>query len=122
MYIGFTDLTPVSTVTFNSLDNNVGMGIRYDTTNDTKFVVLNNNGGGTATETTTSVTPGSGTIYTLSVECVGTTWTLKLNGSTLRSTSTNIPTTGCGWGAMVNTHTSAVRNLDIYYVRAIQDG
>ena len=121
MYIGFTDLTPVSTVTFDTLNNNVGMGIRFDTTNDTKFVVLNNNGGGTATETVTSTTPTSGTIYTLSVECNSGTWTLKLNGSTLRSTSANVPTTQLSWGAMVNTHTSAVRNLDIYYVYCIQD-
>lgn len=122
MYIGFTDSTPISTVTFNSLDSNVGMGIRFDTTNDTKFVVLNNNGGGTATATTTTVTPTSGTIYNLSIECNSGTWTLKLNGSTLRTTSANVPTTAHSWGAMVNTHTSAVRNLDIYYVRALQDG
>lgn len=122
MYIGFTDNTPVSTVTYNSLDGNVGMGIRFDTTNDSKFVVLNNNGGGTATETVTGVTPSSGHVYTLSVECTAGTWILKLDGSILRSTSSNVPTTGFGWGAMVNTHTSAVRNLDIYYVRAVQDG
>jgi len=122
MYIGFTDLTPISTVTFNSLDNNVGMGIRYDTTNDTKFVVLNNNGGGTATATTTSITPSSGHVYALSIECNNGSWTLKLDGTTLRTTSSNVPTTAHSWGAMVNTHTSAVRNLDIYHVRATQDG
>lgn len=122
MYIGFTDLTPISTVTFNSLDGNVGMGIRFDTTNDTKFVVLNNNGGSAATETTTSITPSSGHVYTMSIECNSGTWTLKLDGSTLRSTSSNVPTTAHGWGAMVNTHTSAVRNLDMYYVYCTQDG
>lgn len=125
MYIGFTDLTPVSTVTFNSLDNRKGMGIRFDTTNDSKFVVLNNNGGSSATATVTGVTPSSGHVYTLSIECVSSgTWTLKLDGSTLRSTSTNVPTStaGLGWGAMVNTHTSAVRNLDIYWVYATQVG
>src|SRR5205085_6491877 len=114
MYIGFTDSTPVTTVTFNSLDNNVGMGISFDTTNDSHFIVLNNNGGSSATATTTSVTPSSGHVYTLSIDCSGSTWTLKLDGSTLRSTSSNVPTsTGFGWGAMVNTHTSGVRNLDI---------
>jgi hypothetical protein len=124
MFIGFTDLTPVSTVTYNSLDNRKGMGIRFDTTNDTKFVVLNNNGGSSATATVTGVTPSSGHVYTLSIECVSSgTWALKLDGSTLRSTSTNVPTsTGLGWGAMVNTHTSAVRNLDIYYVYCSQVG
>jgi hypothetical protein len=122
MYIGFTDSTPVSTVTYNSLDNNVGMGISFDTTNDSHFIVLNNNGGSSATATTTSVTPSSGHVYTLSVENSGSTWTLKLDGSTLRSTSSNVPTTGFGWGAMVNTHTSAVRNLDVYYVYVTQDG
>lgn len=122
MFIGFTDLTPTTTVTYNALDGRTGMGIRYDTTNDTNFVVLNNNGGSTATATTTSTVPGSGTIYTLSIECVSGTWTLKLNGSTLRSTSSNVPTSGMGWAAMVNTHTSAVRNLDVYYVYATQNG
>lgn len=122
MFIGFTDLTPVATNTYNSLDSRKGMGIRYDTTNDTKFIVLNNNGGSSATETTTSVTPSSGHVYTLSIEVTSGTWILKLDGSILRTTSSNVPTTSISWGAMVNTHTSAVRNLDIYYVYCTQNG
>ena len=122
MYIGFCDATPLTTVNYTALNNNVGMGIRYDTTNDSKFVVLNNNGGSSETETITSITPASGHVYTLSIECVSGTWTLKLDGSVLRSTSSNVPTTGMGWGAMVNTHTSAVRYLDIYHVYCSEIG
>ena len=121
MYIGFKDLTPLSTVTFNQLDGQKGMGLSFDTTNSSHFLVLNNNGGSSATSTDTGITPGSGTIYYLSIEVTGSLWVMKLNGSVLRSTSSNVPTTGLGWGAMVNTHTSAVRNLDVYYVWAIQD-
>jgi hypothetical protein len=124
LYMGFTDEGTVPNNQYTILDSQNGFGIMFDTTNATTFRLLNNAGGATQTNTDTAITPASNTVYTIILESIASTstWKCTINGTTFTKT-TNVPSQslGLGWGLMCNTHTSAVRNLRLYYLFARQD-
>jgi len=124
IYLGFTDEGTVPNNQFTILNSQNGFGVMFDTTNVTHFTLVNCNGGATQTETDTGITPGSGTVYTMTFESIAatSTWKCTINGTTFTKT-TNVPSQslGLGWGIMCNTHTSAVRTLRLYYMFARQD-
>lgn len=122
-FIGFTDESPIPNNQYTILDSQVGFGLFVDTANNANWQTVRSNGGTQTLDTWSA--PVSGTIYDIVIKSTnGTgTWTMTLNGTT-RTYSTNTPAssdTMC-YGIMCNTHTAAVRNLNLYYCYVTQDG
>lgn len=118
----FTDESPIPNNQFTILDSQVGFGMYIDTASNSNWLTVRSNGGSQTTDSWSA--PSSGTVYTIVLESTGGgTWKATLNGTT-RTYSTNTPASSdtMGWGIVCNTHTSAVRNLNLYYCYVTQDG
>jgi len=104
------------------LDSQIGFGMYIDTANNSNWLTVRSNGGSQTTDSWSA--PTSGTIYDIVLESTGGgTWKATLNGTT-RTYSTNTPASSdtMSWGIICNTHTAAVRNLNLYYCYVTQDG
>ena len=123
VFLGFTDESPVPNNQYTILDSQIGFGMLIDTANNANWQTVRSNGGTQTLDTWSA--PSSGTVYDIKLQNTngGSTWQATLNGTT-RTYSTNTPTASdaMSWGIMCNTHTGAVRNLNLYYAYCTQDG
>ena len=63
-----TDTIALVENTYNFLNSNIGFGLRYDTTTDSKLQLIYNNNAGTQSVQDTNITPVADTLYLITIE------------------------------------------------------